>query len=53
MGLLDYLNKVKLSGNIIVYKFLLSFIEKYCVLDGWLEDYKNELDLIKETIDKG
>lgn len=30
-----------------------SFTEKYCVLDGWLEDYKNELDLIKETIDKG
>ena len=29
-----------------------SFTEKYCILDGWLEDYKNELDLIKETIDK-
>lgn len=29
-----------------------SFTEKYCILDGWLEDYKNELDLIRETIDK-
>ena len=29
-----------------------SFTEKYCILDGWLEDYKNELDLIKETIDE-
>ena len=29
-----------------------SFTEKYCILDGWLEDYKNELYLIKEAIDK-
>ena len=29
-----------------------SFTEKYCILDGWLENYKNELDLIKETIDE-
>ena len=27
-----------------------SFTEKYCILDGWLEDYKNELDFIPKRV---